>query len=420
VKNPYSYKVYLRIEGALNLFSQMAWTVWTVYLVQVAHLDPFQLVLVGSVLEATAFLFEVPTGVVADTFSRRLSVIIGFFLTGAGIALTGATTNFAVILIAQVIAGIGFTFSSGAFQAWIADEVGEEHLPQVFLRATQVIRVGALVGIAASVTLGSIQLYLPLVMGGGLMMALAVYLVFVMPETGFKPAPRGERTTWQAMGHTFREGVAAVRVQPRLLTFLAIAVFLGMTSEGFDRLGDAHLLTNFKFPDLAGLQPIVWFGVIDAGGMLLGIATAEIARRRLSLHRREVVVRVLVVFTTLRIISVVGFAFVGNFWLALGFLWSRTVFISLSRPLYDAWLTQSIDSRVRATVLSMSAQADAIGQIAGGPGIGWVGKSVSLRAAIALSGLLLTPVLALYTRAHRQGGSQITTELPAKDGVAVS
>jgi DHA3 family tetracycline resistance protein-like MFS transporter len=420
VKNAYSYKVYLRIEGALNLFSQMAWTVWTVYLVQVAHLDPFQLVLVGSVLEATAFLFEVPTGVVADTFSRRLSVIIGFFLTGAGIALTGATTNFAVILVAQVVAGIGFTFSSGAFQAWIADEVGEEHLPQVFLRATQVIRVGALAGILASVALGSIQLYLPLVMGGGLMIALAVYLVFVMPETGFKPTPRGERTTWQAMGHTFKEGLAAVRVQPRLLMFLAIAVFLGMTSEGFDRLGDAHLLTNFRFPDLAGLQPIVWFGVIDAGGMLLGIATAEIARRRLSLHKREVVVRALVVFTSLRIISVIGFAFVGSFWLALGFLWSRAVFVSLSRPLYDAWLTQSIDSRVRATVLSMSAQADAIGQIAGGPGIGWVGKSVSLRAAIALSGLLLTPVLALYTRAHRQGDSQPATELPAKDRVAVS
>lgn len=371
--------------------------------------------LIGSVLEATAFVFEVPTGVVADTFSRRLSVIIGFFLIGAGLALTGATTSFAVIIIAQIIAGIGFTFTSGAFQAWIADEVGDEHLPQVFLRGTQVARAGAFVGIIASVILGSIQLFLPLVLGGSLLMCLSVYLIFAMPETGFKPTPRGERTTWQAMTHTFTNGLKAVRVQPRLITFLLIAIFLGMTSEGFDRLGDAHLLINFQFPDLVGLQPIVWFGIIDAVGMILGIITAGIVKRRLNIDRREVVVRALLIFTTLRILAVIVFALSGNFWLALVSLWSRSVFVSISSPFYNAWLTQSIESRVRATVLSMTSQADAIGQVIGGPGIGWIGKSVSLRAAIALSGLLLTPVLALYTRAHRQGDQQQSDpiELPA-------
>ena len=64
-------------------------------------------------------------------------------------------------------------------------------------------------------------------------------------------------------------------------------------------------------------------------------------------------------------------------------------------PLYTTWLNQHVESRVRATVISMSGQANALGQIAGGPGIGAVGAAVSLRAALALSGVLLTPAYAM-------------------------
>jgi hypothetical protein len=81
-------------------------------------------------------------------------------------------------------------------------------------------------------------------------------------------------------------------------------------------------------------------------------------------------------------------------------------------PLYDAWLVQHIDSSVRATVLSMRGQTDAIGQIVGGPGIGWIGQAVSLRAAIAAAGLLLSPALALYARTIRHGRDMLTGGSP--------
>ncbi|MDQ4045355.1 MAG: hypothetical protein M3173_07895, partial [Chloroflexota bacterium] len=75
----------------------------------------------------------------------------------------------------------------------------------------------------------------------------------------------------------------------------------------------------------------------------------------------------------------------------------------ITYPLSAAWINQNIDSRVRATVISMSGQADAIGQIVGGPGVGAVGNLFGLRAAMAAAGAILIPGLALYARALGQG-----------------
>jgi MFS family permease len=123
---------------ALRFFLALpAWVVVAVYLVRVAKLDPLELVLVGTVMEAAVFLCEVPTGVVADLVSRRLSLGIGWLVQGAAWALVAATTNVAVILVAWVLWGIGATFESGAFQAWITDEVGPENVGRVFVRGSQ-------------------------------------------------------------------------------------------------------------------------------------------------------------------------------------------------------------------------------------------------------------------------------------------
>ena len=98
--------------------------------------QPFELLLVGTVLEGSIFLFEIPTGVVADVRSRRMSIIIGLILIGTGFAFEGAIPLFATVLIAQVIWGVGYTFISGAREAWIADELDdEEQTGRIYLRA---------------------------------------------------------------------------------------------------------------------------------------------------------------------------------------------------------------------------------------------------------------------------------------------
>jgi DHA3 family tetracycline resistance protein-like MFS transporter len=97
-----------------------------VYHITVVRLNPLQLVLVGTILEGTVFLCEIPTGALADVKSRRLSIIIGYFLIGLGFVVEGSLPYFAAVAFAQVLWGLGYTFTSGATQAWIADEIGSE------------------------------------------------------------------------------------------------------------------------------------------------------------------------------------------------------------------------------------------------------------------------------------------------------
>lgn len=93
------------------------------YRIQVLQLDPLQLVLVGTVLEAAAFALEIPTGVVADVYSRRLSVVLGVAFLGLGALSEVWLGSFIGSLLAQVVWALGYTLMSGATEAWITDEL---------------------------------------------------------------------------------------------------------------------------------------------------------------------------------------------------------------------------------------------------------------------------------------------------------
>jgi len=380
----------------------MIFTASSLYQVSVARLTPLQLVLVGTMLELSVFLFEVPTGVVADVFSRRLSIIIGYFLIGLGFILEGSIPIFWSILIAQVLWGVGYTFTSGATQAWISDEIGEVAANRAFLRSEQLGQAAALLGIGAGVLVGSFRLNLPIQLGGFLLILLGIFLTLKMPENGFNPTPQEDRNNWQKMGKTFRDGLDMVRRRPVLSTILTIGLFYGLYSEGFDRLWTKHLLDNFVFPAIGNFQPIVWIGMMRSVGMLLSIGAAEVALRKIDTHSNTAIARSLLGITTFLIGSMLTFALAGRFALILAAYWIIYVARNVIGPLYTAWVNQRLDSNVRATVISMSSQVDAIGQVAGGPLVGLVGSLISVQAAISLSGLLLTPVLPMFARTIKQ------------------
>jgi DHA3 family tetracycline resistance protein-like MFS transporter len=399
---PDAYPVYLISSAAWAFFFTLITTVNLVYQVETAGLSPLQLVLVGTVLEGTAFLFEVPTGIVADVYSRRLSVIIGMALTGLGFLIEGFFPVFGAILLAQVVWGTGYTFISGAQEAWIVDEVGEANAGRVLMRGSQLAQVGGLLGVLPSVLLATLALNVPILAGGAGYLLLALFLILRMPETHFQPAPREGRSSYRQMVHTFGEGARLVRGRPILLTLIVVVAVLGAASEGLDRLSTPHLIENVGLPSLGGLDPVVWFGVISVATSLGGIWAVGWTRRHVNTTSDSVVTRWLFALTSTRIVMTLVFALTGSFAVAFAAYFVNSVCRRTGYPIYAAWLNQHIDSRVRATVLSMNGQADALGQIAGGPAIGALGN-VSLRAALAASGLLLAPALALYARASRQG-----------------
>ncbi|NJM41886.1 MAG: MFS transporter [Anaerolineae bacterium] len=216
---------YLLMGGVSAFCFGLIFTGLTAYYVRTVDMSPLQLVLVGTAIELTCFLFEVPTGVVADTYSRRLSLLIGGFLIGACYVLTGLVPAFFAIIIAEVIRGIGETFKSGATDAWITDEVGVDKVGALFARSGQVWQVCSLVGVLGSVVLASLFNYqVAILLGAGLYLLLHVYLCFVMPETGFVRPERKPgaslRETSRGMFGTFREGWGIVRATPVLLLLI--------------------------------------------------------------------------------------------------------------------------------------------------------------------------------------------------------
>jgi DHA3 family tetracycline resistance protein-like MFS transporter len=398
-----AYKAYLVLRSISALLFAMIFTYSSVYQVTAVQLSALQLVLVGTMLELTVFVFEVPTGVVADVYSRRLSVIIGYLLIGLGFIVEGAVPLFATILLAQVLWGIGYTFTSGATEAWITDEIGEKAAGQAFLRGGQAGQIGALAGIGIGMALASVQVNLPILVGGVLLMGLGTFLALVMPENRFQPAPQEDRNTWQNIVRTFRDGLRMVKKRPVLKTILLVGLFYGLYSEGLDRLWVKHLIEDISLPALGNIDPLMWFGLIRAAGMVISTGSIEVVRKRLNTGSTTSMVKTLFVITSILIVGVVGFAWARGFVIALLAYWVIVAARSIIEPIYTAWVNQRLDSAVRATVLSMSGQVDAIGQILGGPVVGLIGNLISVRAAITVSGVLLTPVLGLYGRALRRG-----------------
>jgi MFS transporter, DHA3 family, tetracycline resistance protein len=390
-------------------------TVNLVYQIQVAHLTPLQLVLVGTVLEIVCFLCQVPTGVLADVYSRRLAVIVGVFAIGAGFVLEGSIPSFPYILLAQVLWGLGATLTDGAQQAWITGELGENSVGHAFVRSTQVGLVGGLLGAFVGVSLASIRLNLPVVLGGALMAILAVFLLLFMPEHGFQPTPKQERQSWREMGNTLRTGLRLVRRSTVLLTIFSIELFYGLSSEGYDRLSTAHFLADFTFPALGSFKPVVWFAIFSVVGTLLSLVGTELVKRRVDANNARLLVMMLFTMNALNVLSILVFALTGNFFLAVAAFLASGVLRRAGGPLWMTWLTRNTEARSRATVISMFGQVNALGQMVGWPPVGYIGTAFSLRAALTTVSAILSPVLLLFAYAFRK--AKVEQAAPTEESV---
>ena len=134
---------------------------------------------------------------------------------------------------------------------------------------------------------------------------------------------------------------------------------------------------------------------------------AQPANRRLERVGQLAVTWILLALDVVLIGSVVLFGLAGLFWLAVVAMLLTNIARSLAMPLFTSWLNQSIvNSNVRATVMSITSQADAVGQWTGGPAIGAIGNALGIRAALVIGAFFLTPAVALYTRAVRHGGRE--------------
>ncbi|HEY3313303.1 MAG TPA: MFS transporter [Anaerolineales bacterium] len=395
-----AYKLYLGLMFFNSFFFSMIFVVASFYEATVAGLTGLQLVLVGTTVELTILLFEIPTGIVADAYSRRLSIIIGYFIMGWAFIVEGSFPAFLPIVLAQILWGIGYTFTSGATQAWLSDEIGESNANRAFMRGNQFDLAGALLGMLVAIPLGNLAVNLPILAGGVAVSAIAIALALLMPEHGFHPVRPEDRNTWQHMGDIFKKGLNAVRARPTLMAILGVGLIYGLYSEGWDRLWVKYLVDHFTLPSIFGMNEVAFFGLLRAGGMILSILASRLVEKRLDTNHPPTVARAMMVITALLAASIFTFAFSPALAISIAAVWLVSIARNVMDPLYNAWVNQRLDSDTRATVISMSGQVDAIGQVASGPLAGLV-SLWSVQAAITFASLLITPALPLIARANR-------------------
>jgi DHA3 family tetracycline resistance protein-like MFS transporter len=299
--------------------------------------------------------------------------------------------------------GISYTFTSGAYQAWITDEVGVENVGRVFLRGARIHYAGAVVGLVAQVAIGLLSLRAGVIAGGVVTALCGIACIFVMPETGFRRRPRAERGSGLAeMRGTAASGFRYAWAAPVVLLLVGVELFMGMSSEAFDRLKEAHFLRDVGLPAVGHLDPVLWFGSFWLVGMVLGFVATGWLIKRFERVGRSVITRSLFTLTIMEMAALFVFALSGSTWAAIGALLGVFFARDLAGPLYTIWLNEQItDSSVRATVLSISGQANAVGQATGGPVLGIVGNVFGIPAALAASAATVLPAVGLYARALR-------------------
>jgi DHA3 family tetracycline resistance protein-like MFS transporter len=384
----------------------IGWVVFDLFLVRDLQLSPLQLILMGTAMEATIFVCEVPTGVVADTYSRKLSCIVGFVGMGAATIGVGASSAPWLVIALWGFWGLSYTFTSGAYQAWITDEVGVHKVGSVFLRGARIGFVGSLAGLALNVAIGLVSLRTAVIVGGAIEVACGLACIVVMPETGFRRRPREEREhALRELRTTAANGARFVRAQTLVLILVATELFAGFGSEAFDRLTEAHVIRDVGIP--GGTDPVIVFAATSVVAMLFGFFAVGRVIGRVDRGGTAVVAKLLVGFTAAFIAMQLVFAASGTFAVVIVAFIAAVLARSLVSPLYDTWLNKQItDSSVRATVLSISGQANAIGQASGGPVLGAIGNGFGIPAALSTGALFLLPALGLYARALRHHGRE--------------
>lgn len=336
-------RLYIGIEVAESFFVAITYTTAVVYRVTSGHLNALQLILLGTMLELSYFVVQLPTGILADIASRKLCVIGGRFVVAAGFLLQGLSPHFAVQLIAQIPVGVGAALTFGAQEAWLADEAGQTELTAVFLRATQLGLVGVIAGSILSGVLAGFGLDVPFLVGGGLTGALAVTLPFVMPETSFRPPARPAsagtvtRQAWATLAGQVRQTHRAMVMLPGLVLLLGMLFFVGMWNESFDRLWGAYLLKDIRFPHPFGLGTVMWLSVFADAPALLGLASTGWAARRTNKLGPSSIVPTLLVLTVATALGVIGMAASRRFAFAVAAYLAVVTMRPLFSPLIAGW-----------------------------------------------------------------------------------
>ncbi|HYH53639.1 MAG TPA: MFS transporter [Solirubrobacterales bacterium] len=393
-------RVYLSLLLGNTLAASLIWGINTIFLLD-AGLSNLEAFAANAFFTAGMVLFEIPTGIVADTIGRRVSYLLG--------TVTLAISTFLYVLLwelgapfwewalVSVLLGLGFTFFSGAVEAWLVDALDavgfKGELETVFGRGQIVTGVAMLGGSAAGGFIAEqTSLGVPFVLRGVVLIVMFGVAYWAMHDVGFTPE-RGGRPLAQMRRISANSIEYGWRV-PAVKWLMVQALFTGGVGIYAFYALQPYLLELYGDPEayqVAGLVAAIVAGAQIAGG----IAAPKIRR----LFRRRT--SALIAMAALGVVSLGLIGLVENFWAVLGLIVVWGLLFAATMPIRQSYINGMIPSRQRATILSFDSMCSSAGGVWTQPALGraadaW-GYAPSYLIGAGIS-IMAIPFLALSRR----------------------
>ena len=403
-------RTYLLLMLGNTLAASLIWGINTIFLLD-AGLSNLEAFAANAFFTAGMVVFEVPTGVVADTVGRRASYLLGTLTLTAStllyVLLWQVEAPFWQWALVSMLLGLGFTFFSGAVEAWLVDALTatgfEGDLESVFGRGQIVSGAAMLTGsVAGGFIAQQTSLGMPFVVRGAILLVMFVVAFRLMHDVGFKPEKGG-----RPLAEMRKIASASVELGwrvPAVKWLMVESLFSGGVAIYAFYALQPYLLELYGDPDayqIAGLVAAIVAGAQMVGGMLA-------PRLRRLFHRRT---SALIMATTLSTGALALIGVVESFWPVIGLISVWGLMFAASTPIRQTYLNGMIPSRQRATILSFDSLMDSTGGVWAQPVLGRAADVWGYAPSYLLSAGISAVSLPFIVLSRRQNAAADTVEV---------
>ena len=360
-------------------------TILPVYVLYFRHyqINLFEIGLLAAIFEVSILVFEIPTGLIADIFGRRISVILSAFvslISGLVFILFPFLTGF---IIAEIVSGLGETLRSGALDAWLVDsmkqEGKEEKIKSALAQGTKFKTGGNLLGLILGGYLASLNMKLVWVPFTLIFLFLSFFLILRMREE-YKTGHELREKVFSRLSEITCLSWKVIRTQRLILALLVLSLFFEFSYETVSQFWQVHFSEGLAI----GAK---YFGWILAGASVLTILLIDKVTRLSEKFRNEV--SSLIILQVLFLFSLLIIALTYSPLLAIVFFIFLQSMVNFQEPIFLDLFNKNIPSPQRATLLSFQSLVGSGGEALAGLCIGLVAQEYGLRLTFGLGTAVL-------------------------------
>jgi MFS family permease len=394
-------RTYLVLLLGNTLAASFIWGINTLFLLD-AGLSNLEAFAANAFFTAGMVIFEVPTGVVADTWGRRTSYLLGTITLSASTflyyLLWVTEASFWQWAVVSILLGLGFTFFSGAVEAWLVDALHyaeyDGGLEAVLGRGQMIGGVAMLGGsVAGGVIAQATSLGVPFLLRVVVLLAMFGIAYKLMHDLGFTPEPA--QTPLRATRAVFDASLEyGLKNPPVRWVMLAAPFTSGVGIYTFYAL-QPFLLELYGDPDAYAVAGLA--AAIVAGSQVLGGYAAPRIR---GLFQKRTTALILGGTASALILALLGVA--GSFWVALGLLVAWGLIFAADMPIRQAYLNDMIPSQQRATVLSFDSLMGSSGGVVIQPVLGKTADAYSYATSFVVGAVFQLLAVPFLVRSRRE------------------